>query len=357
MWLIFGMDIDDCLATEFFLSATEGGYNVEFSGDIYDDIKEKIVNTQTVHPDAKIIISSYSTRQSLFLDRCNSQMNSTISSSHLLYSLARQLAEELASDIYLDQTWLADLITGESSFIVSLKTPKVLVAVDNAKPCVVPVLLEQAIKSGYFTALECKQQNIQGEQRHLKLARARQIIDNAQQYFQLAPDAKIELFLYDDGHKYLTVIDELFAMEAPRVNVSLLLTDSYYQFPDGIEHQLDRNVITTLKTIDATKNYLVKMIQPWLGKLNKPRPDSYTVISRTTKPIVIPCDVIRQLEETTQRMLKQAELWQHEGRKNVYMPGGQPISKQKTLLAHQAEQGYSWGKGGYPTYPMKGQRK
>lgn len=350
MWIIFGLDIDDCLATEFFLYPVDGGYQISFVGDIYNDIKGKITQLTVVHPGAHFIISTFSARQSLSLDSLNSASNSTILSSQLLYSLAKQLAEELQIDIQLDQTWLADLIPGQPSFSTALNNPMMIFSGNKASRCDTKNVLEQSGLSGYLTPSEVSNPDLQSNQQYLKLVRVRQMIGSAITYYKVPLGASIELFLYDDRQKYLDGIRDMFAMAAVNVIITTLLTNPYYRDKDDAEWKLNRNVITELPTFDGKPRVLKNNFQVWNHKIELPKPATYRSVTQASDDLVLPQEFIRLLELNTQRLIAHLKSSLQQGLYKGAIPSGHLIPKGKTFLASQADDGFSWGTPPYPAY-------
>ena len=104
--VVFGLDIDDCLALEYYLKPhSKSHFEIYFRGELYNRIKTVI---SAYHHNTAFFVGSYSARQSFDLDCMNSKTHGNVFSAHLLDALVRQLADETKKSIFLDRSTIED---------------------------------------------------------------------------------------------------------------------------------------------------------------------------------------------------------------------------------------------------------
>lgn len=351
MYVIFGLDIDDCLATEYFLYPNDTGYGICFTGDIYSDIKQKIETIKAHHPHAVFIISTYSARGTSANEVFNSTRNCTIFSVQLLFGLAKQLADELRIEIMLDQSWLADILNEHPAFNVGLTDP---MALFTHKEYSSRDILKKAIEQNLATKDErlC----LNNDRLMIKLLRVRQILQNWYVHYKAIGDVPIKLFLYDDRIENLTVIQDYFFVYRANFMIYPILNNPYYMVAPEYEVLLDRNALHPLESFSAGLSDLRALkagFKRWVLPIANTAMAGFLSVTEKSADLVVPERLVQKIENDM-TVLK-AKLDRDIRAKKHKGPSlrGNLISKEKTLLRAQTPSGCSWGKHDFPPYPEK----
>ena len=350
MWVVFGLDVDDCLVTEYKLVANDANnFRVHFSGELYLDIKTKIAALVASNPDCKIVISSYSFRQSFYLDTYNSACHSSLWSCFLLAGLAQQLAQELACDILLDTTWLADLDPAQVSFAEVLANPEAYL---DSQPDSYSGknIIERCKEHRFLLAGEFENPDRVTNQQYLKVVRLRYILHSLISKFHIDYAAPMKVYLYDDQAKYLTGIKAMFAIQRPNIIISTIQNNPFGFRADGKEVMLSRNVLTKLDEFNAMlgSRQLSNQFQVWTRLPSVIIKDIYKTYTQHTPPVLIQIALLAQFQ--MRNAIFRAHL-QPKGVGGRNLPTLRPYPIGKTILEICAASGNNWGTGMFPAFP------
>lgn len=335
MIYIFGMDIDDCLSTEYYIEKKGDLFEVKFRGHIYDYVCNKMLEIRNNDILCHFFISSFSARQSLYLDCANRNVYGGLTSAQLLYAFAKQLATHCDAPVTLDQTWLADYIPSQTRFSEHLLKQWLTLQV-RLEPCNFKTLLECAENINY------KKKNKNSDiQQNLKTFRVWQIIDSVANNYAVPPSAPITLYLFDDRRKYLTCIKDLLSIDNRNYKITTLLNDPFHQVSSTKEHALKRN------RLEEVNHFHHCPFPTTLGfkTSNPPLLDQngYQEITASSPGMLIDAPFVESLDSLTR---SRSKFPQEQNKKS----DRRHVQKDKTVLEQYGNDGSRWGLV-YPTYP------
>jgi hypothetical protein len=340
MAYVLCFDIDDSLATEYYLLKTGADYHIHFRGELYNDARRRILDKHKHEPNIPIIITSFSARQSFYLERFNSDRNITIWSCQLLHALALQLSKELKIEIILDQSWLSDLDPAQINFQKLLTEAEKLINVKVAEFLFDDALL-LAKKQGYLTGDEyaLNEDTLSVNQQFIKTVRARQIIHSVVSNIK-SPVSRIDMVLYDDRPEYLQGLQDMLAVRGVKVQVTTVLNNPYYMLPDRSERMLDKNVLQEIASFDCCERDLKNNFEIWPILPPKSAVHAHQQIVPETPGLAVTKIFLQQLTRRTKFLREIGADIRH-----------RDFPFEKTILEKMGAARFKWGQGIYPAFP------